>query len=152
LPCCANKAWVIIDDDEADAFDILANFALDYLTRHGIDESDAVSLLSDFDNDVAERVRDLLIESLPDDDAAGDDMDEFAFGNSDDEILDAVYKKRTVIRAGKKVRINKRISGTVRLSGAQKAAIRKAGRKSHSASAMMKRAKSMLKRSKMGIK
>lgn len=142
-----------IDDDEADAFDIVANFALDYLLRHGVDEGDAAALLNDWDNDTGERVRDLLVEALPGDDEAGEDMDAFAFGEKGDaEILDAVYKKRVVIRAGKKVRINKRISGTVRRSGAQKAAMKKAQRKSHSAGAMMRRAKSVLKRVKMGIK
>lgn len=138
-----------IDEDEADAFDIVANFALDYLVRHGVEEEDAINLLTDFDEDLADTVRDLLIDSLPDDDAAGDDMDSFAFGGG--EILDAAYKKTTVIRDGKKVRINKRISGTVRQSGSQKAAIRKAQMKSHSAGAEMKRAKSMRMRVKTGL-
>src|SRR5574343_562368 len=152
-----------IDDDEADAFDIVCNFAIDYLTRHGVEEEDAINLLTDFDEDLADTVRDLLIDSLPDDDAAGDDMDSFAFldkaNNNEMDIdkgkqpyLDAAYKKTTVIRNGKKERVNKRISGTVRLSGAQKAAIRKAQMKSHSAGAMMRRAKSMANRVKMGIK
>lgn len=144
-----------IDEDEADAFDIVANFALDYLVRHGVEEEDAINLLSEFDEDLADTVRDLLIDSLPDDDAAGDDMDSFAFMDSvslgKEPMLDAAYKKATVIRGGKKVRINKRISGTVRLSGAQKAAIRKAQMKSHSAGAMMRRAKSMRMRVKTGL-
>ena len=145
-----------IDEDEADAFDIVAGFAVDYMLSHGVDENDAVNVLDD--EEAAGRVRDLLIEQLPDDDAAGDDMDSFAFLDKagsrsvEEDVLDAVYKKRTVIRGGKKVRINKRISGTVHLSGAQKAAIRKAGMKSHSAAAMMRRARSMRMRVKTGLK
>lgn len=145
-----------IDEDEADAFDIVAGFAVDYMVSHGVDEDDAVNVLDD--EETAGRVRDLLIEQLPDDDASGDDMDSFAFLDKagsrsiEEDVLDAIYKKRTVIRDGKKVRINKRISGTVHLSGAQKAAIRKAGIKSHSAEAVMRRAKSMRMRVKSGLK
>jgi len=141
-----------VDDDEADAFDIVSNFALDYIVRHGADESDAVSLFNEWDEETANRIRDLLIESLPSDDEAADDIDSFGFETEDDNgIFDAVYKKRFAVHNGKKVRINKRISGTVRLSGAQKAAIRKAQKKSHSAGAMMKRAKSMRMRVKSGL-
>ena len=85
-----------------------------------------------------------------------DEVDAFAFDAEAqeplmDSVLDAVYKKRMVIRAGKKMRINKRVSGTVRLSAAQKIAIRKAGMKSRSASARMRRMRSMSKRRKMGL-
>ena len=75
------------------------------------------------------------------------------FGEDEDEgaALDAVYKKKLVVRNGKKVRINKRVSGTVRLSAKQKVAIKKARLKSHNARAMLKRAKSMRKRKQMGL-
>ena len=56
-----------------------------------------------------------------------------------------------MVRNGKKVRINKRVSGTVRLSAKQKVAIKKARLKSHNARAMLKRAKSMRKRKQMGL-
>ena len=58
---------------------------------------------------------------------------------------------KMAVRNGKKMRIRKRISGTVRLSAKQKLAIRKARMKSHSAGAMMRRMKSMRMRRKMGI-
>jgi hypothetical protein len=101
-----------IDEDEADAFNVVVNFALDYMVRHGVNEDDAIDLLSDFDSDLADTVRDFLISELPDDDAAGDDMDSFAFSDGED-MMDAVYKKRMVVRGGKKVKANIRISGTV---------------------------------------
>lgn len=140
-----------IDEDEADAFNVVVNFALDYMVRHGVNEDDAIDLLSDFDSDLADTVRDFLISELPDDDAAGDDMDSFAFSDGED-MMDAVYKKRMVVRGGKKVKANIRISGTVRRSGAQKAAMKKAQRKSHGAGAMMRRAKSMRMRVKTNLK
>ena len=100
--------------------------------------------------------RELLKGELPDGDAMSD-VDAFAFDAESqeslmDSVLDAVYKKRMVIRGGKKVRINKRISGTVRLSAAQKVSIRKAGMKSRSAGARMHRMKSIRMRTRMGLK
>jgi hypothetical protein len=68
-----------------------------------------------------------------------------------DSVLDAVYKKKIVIRQGKKMRINKRVSGHVRLSAGQKVAIRKAGMKSRSAGARVRRMKSMKIRNRAGL-
>ena len=140
-----------ITDDEADVVMAALNAGYDYLTEHGVTEEDADALLNDWDNDVADRVRELLAGKLPDgEDAEGEDLDNFVFSAEDNEaILDAVYKKTFAIRKGKKVRINKRISGTVRLSAKQKVAIRKAQMKSHSAGAMMRRMKSMRLRRRM---
>jgi hypothetical protein len=61
----------------------------------------------------------------------------------DDGAFDATYKKTKVVRGGKVKWVKKRIAGTVRLSGKQKAGIKKAGRKAHSAMAKMRRGKSM---------
>lgn len=144
-----------ITDDESTVIDIALNAAFDYLTSKGVSEDDASALLNDGDSDAADRVIDLLKGSGAEDSMA--DVDAFAFDAESSEslmdcVLDAVYKKRMVIRAGKKVRINKRISGTVRLSAAQKVSIRKAGMKSRSAGARMHRMKSMRMRSRMGLK
>lgn len=147
-----------ITDDEATIIDIALNAAYDYLTAKGVSEEDASALLNDGDNAAAERVSELLKGALPEgEDSAMDDVDAFAFDAESqeslmDSVFDAVYKKRMVIRGGKKVRINKRISGTVRLSAAQKVAIRKAGLKSRSAGARMKRMKSVNMRKRMGLK
>lgn len=142
-----------VSEDEADVMMMAAENGVDYLIGKGVPEDDAVALLSDFDNEVAARVQELLAERLPDgEEAAAQDLDVFAFGDGSDEAaMDAVYKKKIAIRKGKKVRINKRVSGTVRLSAKQKLAVRKMLRKSHSAVATMRRAKSMKIRRKMGV-
>ena len=148
----ANKDGDITEDEQG-VLDVALNAAWDYLVKLGASEEDAGSLLNDWDADTADRVRDLVSSALPEgEDAADADIDDFVFGDSDQEpALDATYKKRMVIRGGKKMRINKRISGTVRLSAKQKVGIRKARMKSHSAGAMMKRMKSMRMRRRMGM-
>jgi len=143
-----------IDEDEQGVLEIALNAAWDYLLKLGVDDDDLDALFNEWDEDVAGRVRELAASELPDgEDAAGEDMDSFVFANEDDQepVFDAVYKKKLVIRKGKKVRIRKRVSGRVRLSAKQKMAIRKARRKSHSAGAMMRRMKSMRLRRKAGL-
>lgn len=148
----ANKDGEITDDEQG-VLDVAFNAAYDYLFNKGVSEDDADALLNDYDNDAAERVRDLIASVLPEgEDAASEDLDNFTFGASDQEpAMDAAYKMKFAIRGGKKTRIRKRISGTVRLSAAQKVAIRKAQMKSHNATARMRRAKSMKIRNKMGL-
>lgn len=143
-----------ITEDEQDVLSVALSAAYDYMVGKGVSEEDADALLNDWDGDVAERVRDLIASVLPEgDDQSGSDLDNFVFGESDQEpALDAVYKKVFAIRKGKKVKIRKRISGTVRLTAKQKVSIRKAQMKSHSATARMRRAKSIIRRTKMGLK
>lgn len=141
-----------ITEEEATVYDMAANCAWDYLTSKGVDDDDAGALLNDWDVDAADRIRDLMQNTLPDGDGADDEINEFAFGEGDEgAVFDSVFKKVISFVNGVKTKIKKRISGTVRLSGAQKAAIKKMHMKSHSAGAMMKRAKSMLKRKKAGL-
>lgn len=142
-----------IDDEENDALTMLLNCAWDYLASKGVDDEDAGMLLNDWDNDAADRIRDLVSSSLPDGDSAMADIDSFAFGSSDqDATFDGVYKKKTVIKGGKKVRVNRRVSGTVHLSARQKLAVKKMQMKSHNAAAMNHRAKSMRVRKSFGLK
>ncbi len=146
-----------ITDDEATVIDIALNAAYDFLVGKGASEDDVSALLNDGDNDAAGRVQELVKGKLSDgEEGTMSDIDNFTFDTESqqsvmDSVLDAVYKKRMVIRGGKKVRINKRISGHVRLSAAQKVAIRKAGLKSRSASARMHRMKSVKIRARMGL-
>jgi len=148
----ANKDGDITEDEQG-VLDVALNAAWDYLVKLGASEEDAGSLLNDWDADTADRVRDLVSAALPEgEDAADADIDGFVFGDNDQEpALDAAYKMKFAIRHGKKTRIRKRISGTVRLSAKQKVGIRKARMKSHSAGAMMKRMKSMRMRRRMGL-
>lgn len=142
-----------ITEDEQGVIEIALNAAWDYLVRLGVTEEDAGALLNDWDSDTADRVRDLVGSALPEgEDAADADLDDFVFGEGDQEsALDAVYKMKFAIRGGKKMRIKKRISGTVRRSAKQKLATRKASMKSHSAGAKMRRMKSMRLSRKMGL-
>jgi hypothetical protein len=148
----ANKDGDITEDEQG-VLEVALNAAWDYLVKCGATEEDAGALLNDWDDEAADRVRDLVASVLPEgDDEASAEIDSFVFSESDQEpALDAVYKMKMAVRGGKKMRIRKRISGTVRLSAKQKLAIRKARMKSHSAGAMMRRMKSMRMRRKMGI-
>ena len=148
----ANKDGDITEDEQG-VLEVALNAAWDYLVKCGATEEDAGALLNDWDDEAADRVRDLVASVLPEgDDEASAEIDSFVFSESDQEpALDAVYKMKMAVRGGKKMRIRKRISGTVRLSAKQKLAIRKARMKSHSAGAMMRRMKSMRLRKKVGL-
>mgnify|MGYP003385432292 FL=1 len=143
-----------ITDDEQGVLDMALNAAWDYLSSKGASDEDLDVLLNDWDGDVADRVRDLVASVLPEgEDESDSDIDSFAFSAGDQEpAFDAAYKMKMAIRNGKKMRIRKRVSGTVRLSAAQKVGLRKARMKSHSATARMRRAKSMRIRRKSGLK
>lgn len=147
-----------ISDVEADVVEMAANAAWDYMSDKGVSDEDLSELFNEWDNDVASRVHELIVSKLPDgEEASADDMDSFVFGDGSDEaaldsaVLDATYKKKIVVRKGKKVRINKRVAGTVRLSAKQKLAVRKMLRKSHGAMATMRRAKSVRVRKQLGL-
>lgn len=140
-----------ITDEEADYAALLSDVVGDYLEGKGADASDVDALMESglSDNDLAARIHDALLDKLPQgEDAMLDDADKFVSGD-DDEMMDAVYKKVVAVRGGKKVRIKKRISGTVRLTAAQKGAVRKMQRKAFSGQAKMKRAKSMRLRQRL---
>ena len=144
-----------ISDDEADVIELSLNAMADFLVGKGVTEEDAVALLQETSNEAGDRV----LEMLAGEPAVDDEVESFAFDSESSasvmdcarQVFDAVYKKKMAIRKGKKVRINKRVSGNVRLSGAQKVAIRKAGLKSRSASARMHRMKSMKIRKNAGL-
>lgn len=142
-----------INEDEQAVLEIALGAAWDYATASGVVEADADALLEDWDEEAAERVRDFLAGVMPEgEETAADEVDAFVFGDGDQEpALDAAYKKVFAVRKGRKVRIRKRISGTVRLSAKQKVAVRKARLKSHSARAVVRRMKSMRLRKRMGM-
>lgn len=142
-----------LDEDEQEVLLAALEAAWDYLAEMGVEEDDISALLNDWDGDAGERVRDLVASAMPEgEDEADEAIERFAFTDEDQEpALDATYRKKVVVRAGKKVRINKRVSGTVRLSGKQKLAIRKASMKARSAGAKARRLKSMKLRRKLGL-
>lgn len=139
-----------LDEDEQEIMIAASEAAWDYLAAFGVDEEDLDALLNDWDADTAVRIQELLAGEMDNED--DDEMDSFVFGpEAQEAVFDATYKKRTVIRGGKKVRVNKRVTGKVRLSGKQKMSLRKAQLKSRSAGAKMRRIKSMRKGVKMGL-
>lgn len=152
-----------LSEDEQSVYQIAANAAWDYMAAKGVAESDLDAMFNSDDpamaNEAGTRAAEFLADALPDgDEAAADELDSFAFGSDGQDAvfdgvaaLDAVYKKRFAIRAGKKVKINKRISGHVRLSAAQKVSIRKAHLKANSAGAKARRMKSMKMSRRMGL-
>lgn len=148
----ADKDGEISDDEQAVCDDVLENI-WDYLLAKGASDEDCDALLNEWDAGAADRIYDLIVAALPEgDEASASDMDSFAFDDeSDGALFDGVYKKKVVVRAGKKVRINKRVSGHVRLSAKQKISIRKMLRKSHSATATMRRKKSNRIRKQSGL-
>lgn len=160
-----------ITEDEAEIINVGLNAVADYLIAKGVDEESAVSLLNDFDNNMANNVREIVLAGLPEgEDALFDDMDNVLFTEEDNEpfldstqdaltviaeqdglTLDAAYRKVFAIRNGKKMKVKKRISGKVRLSAKQRQAIRKAQRKAFTGAAKLKRLKSFRKRRQMGL-
>jgi hypothetical protein len=151
-----------LSDEESQVAAVLLEYVWDYMSGKGVSDEDLDALLNNWDADAAARVKDLLAEQVPsDDEAAAEDIDAFAF---DDEsstaifdstggefLYDAAYRKKIVIKNGKKTKINKRISGTVRLTAKQKISVRKMQRKSHTAGATIRRMKSMRIRAKAGL-
>lgn len=143
-----------LTEDEVEYAGMVAELVGDILEKKGIPGDDIDALFADgnFDNEVGERVYELLLDKMPQgEDAVLDDAGKFVDGEDDDNMLDATYRKVIAIRKGKKVRLNKRIAGTVRLNAKQKAAVRKMQRKAFSGGAKIKRAKSMRLRRKMGM-
>lgn len=160
-----NKDGELSDAEQA-VVDVAMNEAWSYMAAKGVAEADLSTLFNAEDpaeyNAAGARVMEFLCDKLPDgDEAASDEVDDFAFGPDAQEgifdsagslLLDAVYKKRFAIRGGKKMIVRKRISGTVRLSAKQKVSIRKASMKSRSAGAMVKRMKSLRVRKAMNLR
>lgn len=149
-----------ISEEESEVINIALNATAEYLVSRGADEADVVALLESSDSEAGDRIAELLkgdeggdVESFVFDSESSESVMDSVLAEipSGDALLDATYKKKVVIRAGKKVRINKRVSGHVRLSAGQKVAIRKAGLKSRSSTARMHRMKSMKIRRRAGL-
>lgn len=152
-----------LTDDEQSVFGLAGEAAWDYMAGKGVSDDDLEAIFNSDDPEVsnaaAVRACDLLCGVLPSgDDDSADDIDGFAFGSDALQpaldavaVFDAVYKNTFAVRGGKKVRIKKRIAGTVRLTAKQKVAVRKMQHKSHSAAAMIRRLKSARIGQRMGL-
>lgn len=144
-----------IGEDETLVIQAAMTAAYGYMVNLGASEEDAAAIFDDGEASAsaAERVRDLVAANLPEGDAAeGELLDSVIFTPEDQEpVMDSAYKRKVAIRHGKKVIINKRISGTPHLSPKQKLGLAKARRKANGAAAMARRMKSMRKRQQMGL-
>lgn len=83
-----------LTDDENEIYNMAANEALDYMVSHGVSEEDAYAVIQDEDEDAASRVRDYLIDELPDGEDNEDDITNFVFSEEDQEpAMDGVGDK-----------------------------------------------------------
>ncbi len=158
-----------LEIDEATLDIVIANFQ-DALSTLGVDDSViAVMFGGDAEADEAIEAAAEIIESNKP--TSDDDLDElfdlFVYGEAEDDelMLDGVslgktttksgkfgkvvYKAVKAIRNGKVSIVNKRVSGKVKLSAKQRAALAKARRKAGSSGAIKKRMRSMQKAKKL---
>ncbi len=122
-----------LTDDQMIVLETVLNAAGETMADAGASDADIERILNDWDPETAERVRELMI-------AEAADMDSV---DADNAYFDAVYRRERVVRNGKRVWVQKRVSGKVKLSATQKMALKKARRKAHSSGARAKRLKSM---------
>jgi hypothetical protein len=140
------------DDNEQEMYGAVLASAAEYMLLHDVAPEDAQDLLDSWSDDAAIRVRDTLLESLPEGDTVPEEVTRFAFGSSSPVSLDAVYKDVVAFQNGKKIIRRKRISGLAKvLTPKQKAALAEIRKKSHTAAANRARNKSVKARIKSGI-
>lgn len=147
-------------DEETGIWDALWPQVADALLSLGAKEASVKEFLDKEDDDAGERLGGFL-SGLMDEESASDDeiVAAFAAGESsifesagqEDSIFEAAFKKVKVVRGGKVVIKKKRISGRAHLSAKQKAALKKARRRSNSAAARLARKKAMRVRKQRGL-
>lgn len=155
-----------ITEEEEEVYSNAWNEVPDALLSLGADETDVRELVdgpSETADKAAARIGKSLSQKMEAEEADDDSLIAgFAFGeeailesSSYDNylhgILEATYKRKKVVRDGKVQVVRKRVSGKVRLSAAQKAGLRKARRKAHTASANLARRKSIKLRQRRGM-
>lgn len=150
-----------ITAEEEDIYNGVLAQVPDALMTLGVSAEDANALINDEDDGAAARIGKQLAAMMDEYEADDEEIiagfalgEDALFENADEGrhmILEASYKRRKVVRDGKVEVINKRVSGTVRLSAARKAGLKKARLKSHSGSAKLARRKSMRLRERSGL-
>lgn len=155
-----------ITEEEENYFNDVWQEVPDALLSLGADKADVVGLVDGPGKEsdkAAARIGKELSEKMEEEEADADSLIAgFAFGEeailesvsydtSLHGILEATYKRKKVVRNGQVQVVRKRVSGHVRQSAAQKASLKKARRKSHTATANLNRRKSMRKREQRGL-
>lgn len=144
-----------LTEDEQDALDAVLAATEEYLLSFGVDADDVSSLLDEWGDDAAGRVRDALAEALPDPDAAMDSITSFAFDAEAAVVaLDAAYRSVVSFKGGQRTVKRIRTSGRGRkMSAKQKAALRRARMRANTSQSKRRRAMSLKKRKKsVGMK
>lgn len=159
-----------IEVDESTLDIVIANFQ-DALATLGVDDSIIASMFGgDAEaDDAIEAAAEIVESNKPSDDDMDELFDLFVYGEAEDDelLLDGVslgktttksgkfgkvvYKAVKAIRNGKVAIVNKRVSGKVKLSAKQRAALSKARRKAGASGAIKKRIRSLAKSKKLGI-
>lgn len=147
--------------DQEDIATAHLNFAAEYMLSKGVAGPDVSAMIDDGNAEAAGRVHEYLSGEFSADPSEDDlsDLHNYAFSAAENEsvfdsaahVLDAVYKNTAVVHGGKKLLVRRRVSGTVRRTGAQKVALKKAQMRSHGSGAKLARAKSMRQRKQMGL-
>ena len=90
-----------MSEDEQDELDAVSEAAVDFLRSKGVTDGD-IDALFDGDDEAANRVRDLLVDELPDSDGMDDDINSFAFSDEENEaVMDGIndVKRRAHVDA-----------------------------------------------------
>jgi len=136
-----------ITDEEEEAYNAILATTADALVELGGNKANVKQFIDDEDSEAGEKLANYLSKRIEDSERA------------DDEIISRFALKASAILDGAKIRVVRNgvvtlVRKTLRkpkLSAAQKAALKKARKKAHSASARRKRAKSMGVRKKRGM-
>jgi hypothetical protein len=146
--------------EETAVWDALWPQVADAMLSLGAEEDTVKDFLDKEDDDAGERLGGFLSGILDEESASDDEIvSAFAAGDSaifesagqEDSVFEAAFKKVKVVRGGKVVIKKKRISGRAKLSAKQKAGLKKARRRSHSAAARLSRKKSARARKQRGL-
>lgn len=138
-----------LTDDEVDNFNTQLDLMAQAAIALGASADDVATMIDEDDSDAAQAVMDAI--STPDDEDAA--VASFAVSGGDNgammesAMMEAAIK---VVRKGQIV-LKRKVPHKVRLSSLQKAALKKARMKAHTAMANMSRAKSMKVRRKRGL-
>lgn len=146
----------VVDDEDAEEFDdltdeqveqyeVLAETLVDAFTKLGAAKANAEAAVGG-DDDAAQELGDFLADKMESNEKTDDEI-VAKFAVEDGMIFEA---KKRVVRGGKVKMIKKRIR-KVRLSSAQRGALKKARRKAHTSAAKRTRKKSMRIRKSRGM-
>lgn len=136
-----------LTDAQIDAYNDALSLLADAAVALGADQSDVTAMIDEDSDEAAERVYDAIPVSSDDD--SDDAIAEYSV--SDDAEDDAMFESSIKVVRNGIVKIIKKRLRPRRMSALQKASLKKARMKAHSASGNMARRKSMKLRLKRGL-